>query len=404
MKEGRKWVAVLLPVLLLAGTEGTCADGWYAGKWDSTIYNRSEKPRTVGVRIQVLDFETDLPIPGVEVALRGEWVQERIGTSADEVGSPYAPQEREFRLTAETPQDGVVVFALGWVKEYPWFFGRPKPKVDNRGNVTFWDVHTSWTRAVDDIEKVQFLETHHTRYLHERMQFSFSHLLEFGQNRRREGQTQAVIDSFDRAWQQEMRRPEIRFCVLDLGTDFTGFQNKQSTRGEFFEKMRRKDYGTVYTSPQNWFSAGEQPQSECGPYFIYEIQIPLQPRSRQLDVYLRQKPDGGQHESETRDDQGGPEDLLEGNGQPHATVAGFYVFLEKPDNGEFVVLNPDGTFHLHLGRETESGVTWRDHTGAYSVDGDDLTLVDTDRMQDTATLSGDVLTLHGNKSKWRKRE
>jgi uncharacterized membrane protein YgcG len=45
--------------------------GWYAGVWDSTIYNLSEKPHTVGVRIEVLDAETGLPIPNARVTLEG---------------------------------------------------------------------------------------------------------------------------------------------------------------------------------------------------------------------------------------------------------------------------------------------------------------------------------------------
>jgi len=279
-------VLLLLSVFLL-GSYAAAFDSWYSGTWDSSIYNRSEKPRTVGLRIEVIDKETGIAVRGARVTLKGGWLEERIGTAGDEVGIPYEPQEREFEMTGVSEHDGVVVFALSWEKEYPWRFGRPEPKVDKRGNVTFYDVHTSWKRAVDDIEKVRAIEIRHSDYRFTQLPLDFNHLTEFGQNRRSESQEPRLFDAFEKAWHREMKRPGVKFCVLDLGTDFGDFGNKRSSRREFFAKVRDKDFGTVYSEPSNWFSVGKYPQSECGPYFVYSIEIPIERRSGQVDVHIK---------------------------------------------------------------------------------------------------------------------
>lgn len=69
----------------------------------------------------------------------------------------------------------------------------------------------------------------------------------------------------------------MNFCVLDLDTKFKDFENKKCRRPEFFEKILREDWGTVYQRPYNWFSRGKRPQSDCGPYFVYILdRIPLE--------------------------------------------------------------------------------------------------------------------------------
>lgn len=281
-------IAILLCICVcLTFHTANASDGWYAGSWDSTIYNRSEKPKTVALRIEVMDSETGIAVSGAKVQLKGGWLEERIGTAGDEVGIPYEPQDREFEMTASSARDGVAVFALSWEKEYPWRFGRPEPKVDKRGNVTFYDVHTSWKRAVDDIEKIREIEIRHPDYKYVRVPFDFSQLTEFGQNKRSESQEPRLFEEFESAWHREMRKPGVKFYVLDLGKDFGDFGNKQSRRPEFFEKIREKDFGTVYREPSNWFSVGEHPQSECGPYFVYLLQVDLERRSGQIDVNIQ---------------------------------------------------------------------------------------------------------------------
>lgn len=138
------WVSCISILVCFIPQAAKATDTWHNGSWDSSIYNRSEKPRTIGLRIEIMDAETGIAVSGAKVQLKGGWLEERIGTASDEVGIPYEPQEREFEMTALSAGDGVVVFALSWEKEYPWRLGRPKPKVDKRGNVTFYDVHTFW--------------------------------------------------------------------------------------------------------------------------------------------------------------------------------------------------------------------------------------------------------------------
>lgn len=237
------------------------AGQWFSGVWDSSIYNRAEKPKTVGLRIEVIDRETGLPVNGARVQLKGYWVEQQIGPASDVLGATIPPsQEREFEMTAVSAGDGVVVFALSWQKEYPWLFGRPEPKVDKRGNIVTYDVHASWTRAVDDIEKVRWIEIGHPSYIAARIPLDFNQLTEFGQNKDGESQDPRLFREFEEAWRREMRTPGVKFCVLDIGTGFSDFGNKQSKRPEFFEKIKAKDFGTVYLEPVNFFSRGDYPQ------------------------------------------------------------------------------------------------------------------------------------------------
>ncbi|MCD6405994.1 MAG: hypothetical protein J7M19_09220 [Planctomycetes bacterium] len=269
-------LAFLVAGTVLAGDAGPHARTWHAGKWDSTIYNRSEKPRTVAVRIELTDAETGMPLEGAQVSLKGEYTEERIGTAGEEVGVPYEPQERQFEMTAVSGRDGIVVFALSWQKEYPWSLGAPDHV----------DVHTSWIKPVDDIEKVQRIEVRHPRYLMNKRAFDFSHLLKFGQDKNTQWQEPGVFEAFEDAWGKEIKRDGVKFCVLDLGKEFEDFGNRESARAEFFKKVRDEDFGTVYREPHNFFSVGEYPQSECGPYFVYLLELAIERRSGQADVRI----------------------------------------------------------------------------------------------------------------------
>ncbi|MEW6197764.1 MAG: PDZ domain-containing protein [Planctomycetota bacterium] len=262
--------------------------GWYVGVWDSTIYNRSERPRTVAVRIEVSDAETGLPVPRASVSLRGHYLEERIGPASGRF-EPYEPQTREFELTTETARDGVVVFALGWQKTYPWDMGRPEPKVNERGVVEYSDVHSTWIRPVDDVEKVQELRVRHPDYKALDEAFDFYHMLQVGQDRTSQLQEPRVFEKFEAAWKKEITAPGVKFCVLDLGLRFGGFEKKNTTQSEFFERIRDKNFGTVYREPHNWFSRGEHPQSECGPYFVYLLEIRLARRSGAVDVNINRQ-------------------------------------------------------------------------------------------------------------------
>ena len=43
--------------------------GWFDGRWDSTLYNLSQHPHTVAIRVVVEDEKTRLPLKGVKVVL-----------------------------------------------------------------------------------------------------------------------------------------------------------------------------------------------------------------------------------------------------------------------------------------------------------------------------------------------
>ena len=87
------WLGLCYPIF---------AGEWYTGVWDSNIYNRSEKPRTVGIRVEVLDAETEFPVPNVTVSLEGKYIQEIVRTAGGDDFIPRPPQEKEFELTTYT--------------------------------------------------------------------------------------------------------------------------------------------------------------------------------------------------------------------------------------------------------------------------------------------------------------
>jgi len=258
---------------------------WYSGTWDSTIYNRAEKPRTVAIRFEIRDSDTDIPVRDAQVTLEGKYLEEWVGRPVDRVG-PLEPQEKEFRITAKTNEEGVSVFALSWQKEYPWrkYFGDHEPR-EYTGDSGSYRIRDSWIRAVDDIEKVQRIVIRHPKYRYKEIPFNFRHLLEFGQDKGSELQRPELFDKFEQAWIKEIKRKNVKFFVLNLGTKFKDFQNKKCKRSEFFEKIRREDWGTVYQRPHNWFSTGGDPQSECGPYFVYLFdEVPIERRTQEIEI------------------------------------------------------------------------------------------------------------------------
>jgi hypothetical protein len=227
-----------------------------------------------------------MPLEGVQVRLWGKYIEEWVGRSGDQVGIPLEPQEKEFEMGTTTDSDGVVVFALSWRKEYPWSsYFKDQPPREYRKDGSGYSTKQSWIRAVDDIEKVQRIEIRHPKYGYKEISFNFSHLLEFGQSKDSETQSPELFDRFEEAWHKEIQRENVKFCVLSLGTKFPDFQNKSCSRPEFFEKICQKDWGTAYQKPENWFSAGEYPQSECGPYLVYSIErLPIEKKATEIEV------------------------------------------------------------------------------------------------------------------------
>ena len=107
------------------GLSSSVQESWHAGSWDSKLYNWSTAihPRTVAVRVEVVDSRTGNPIRNARIELSGQWDQERLGRQ--EFGIP-AIQEKTFTLKARTNPNGVAVFGLSWQKEVPWSLNRPK--------------------------------------------------------------------------------------------------------------------------------------------------------------------------------------------------------------------------------------------------------------------------------------
>jgi hypothetical protein len=248
----------------LSGGERT-ERNWYGGTWDSSIRNLVDHPRTVAVRIKVVDAETRLPVSDAHVRFRGTFLT-AARTSRHPEGEQQA-REREYELSTKTRKDGVVVAAFRWQKEFP----------------------SKRSGEVDDIEKAQRVEIRHPQYRFVDQRLPFVRLLEIGQNRGSGTPRTTVISSFGRAWKAEGVRKDVKYCILDLGTEFSDFENKGCTRPEFFQTIRDKKWAKLYDKPRNWFSKGEYPQSLCGPYFIYVIEVRLHRSASKLNVHVRDR-------------------------------------------------------------------------------------------------------------------
>lgn len=254
------------------------AADWYAGVWDSTVYIDGLHPRTIAVRIEIVDADTQIPVKDATVRLHGKYWEEWVGREfpADELGAPLEPQEREFELRATTQEDGVIVFALGWHKEWPWqsYFGMPGSTPRD----------SQWIGAVDDIEKVQRIEIRHPRYHYREIPLNFRHLTEFGQRKWSDMQDPALFRQFEEAWTNEIKRRDVRFFILDLPEEFPDFRNEKSKRSEFFEKVRNEDWGTIYRD-LNSVIGWNWPPTKCGPYFAYVLhRIELRGSAQEIQI------------------------------------------------------------------------------------------------------------------------
>ena len=53
--------------------DGAVTDRWHAGTWDSRYNPLLDHPKTVAIRMELLDKDTHIPVSGVQVSLRGEY-------------------------------------------------------------------------------------------------------------------------------------------------------------------------------------------------------------------------------------------------------------------------------------------------------------------------------------------
>lgn len=252
---------------------------WYVGTWDSSLHawSTAVHPRTIGIRFEIIDSRSRMPITNANITLKGFYNEEHMGEHHD-LATPRR-QRREYELSAFTQEEGIAVFALSWLKEYPWSLERPKIRDPNvvSGSGS-WQYARSWVRPVDDIEKVRIVEIRHPRYHGIETTLDFGHLLQFGQDEYSEFQSWEINDRFENAWRSEIDKPGARYCVLTLGEDFPEFGNQICTRLEFFDKIRQKDYGTVLEEQSNitYF----RPEIHSGPYLIYVIRLEMKPIRR----------------------------------------------------------------------------------------------------------------------------
>ena len=226
----KKPLLTILITLVIVGTTATAkSDQAYIGEWDSSINNLIEHPKTVALRIEVLDSETRIPIKNAQVLFKGTYLTE-ARTSRHPEGEQRA-QEQEFKLVARTGMDGIVVAALGWGKEYPW------------------------QRGIDEIEKVQWIEVTHRGYRFVEQATSFRRFLHVGQGK---------FNEFEEAWAGEISKRNVKL--------FT-FRSNNFSQLEFFKKIRKKEWGVVYKKPINLMQWKDKNLHLYGPYLVYVITI-----------------------------------------------------------------------------------------------------------------------------------
>ena len=209
----------------------SAGEAWYAGRWDSSLYNLSQHPHTVAIRVEIEDKDTGNPLSGVVVKLGGEFEERQ--RSGGKIG-------REFELTAVTGRDGVAVFGLLWHKT-----GRNQD-------------------GSDDIEKVNKIAARRDAYGLEDRRINLSFLQE----------------DPDEAWMNFiMRTAGARYFVLRPGRNFEGYNDKSSTAEIFFSKIRQKDYDDEFAAnerterafPRHFITTN--PQVEAGPFMMLPVTI-----------------------------------------------------------------------------------------------------------------------------------
>jgi hypothetical protein len=220
----------------LLATSPAFAQLFYDGQWDSTLYNASDHPRTILLRIAVEDRDTRLPLSGAEVTAEGNF----------ERATGYGSREpREFKLRAVTGRDGIAVLALSWQ--------------DQGGN------------SVDDIEKIESIEIRRQGYRYEPKRLSFSKLSRWSG------------DYSKNAWKEMVRdTPDAKYFLPVIGVRFDDYNNTSSNREELFERVRDEDYGEYFRAKEftshdfpQYFTTNN-PQREAGPFVMLPITFRLE--------------------------------------------------------------------------------------------------------------------------------
>ena len=235
---------------------------WYTGSWNSTINNLIDHPKTVCLRIVVVDKETRLPVSNVQISFEGDyWIAPK--TSRDKGGERNA-RKIGYKTSCRTDSKGMAVASFTWNKEYPWSFG------------------------TDEVEKAQKMTVKHPLYKYKEFPTPFSRFLKVGQKKTKpypiHGDTfqeSHVLKAFKKALETVYSQSYTEFVVLDLGTKYSSFDQNTSTRSEFFEKVYSKTWGEVFDGPRNLFKKGAgRGRSWCGPYLIYDIKFKLHRSNR----------------------------------------------------------------------------------------------------------------------------
>jgi len=265
-------VAIFTAILMVRVESKAAGKTWYAGAWDSTFYPLAEHPKTIAIRMELIDKDTHTPVSDVNVTLKGQYYQTWISRDIAKAESkPWwkifvdpnkrEPQSKEFKLEAVSDSNGVVVFALKWQKEFPW-----ESKIVDKWTSA---VGERWFIYLDDVEKVQRLEIRHPRYKHTESPLDFRHLVDLKQYIDASQRGEDKNRKFEDNWKNEISRRDVKLFVLDLGAGFAEYNKQFCSQPEFFRKVRAKDYGVVYEKSDNLPKRGDG--TKCGPYFVYDL-------------------------------------------------------------------------------------------------------------------------------------
>lgn len=204
------------------------AGGWYSGAWDSTFYSDALRPHTIAFRVQVLDGETRLPLPGTEVRLEGSYY--------DRTSQPA--QDRTERRSVITNRDGIAVFALTW-----------------RGPIT---------GEIDTIEKFQTINVRVNGYRFEERALPTPRLVQY-----------------PREWVDLARKEQgAKVFVQKLAPGSKLYDKPFRSDPLFFEWVRDENYGLLLNSSDGFrvssFRTNPLYGVEVGPYLVVPINFYLQ--------------------------------------------------------------------------------------------------------------------------------
>jgi hypothetical protein len=202
------------------------AQSWYDGAWDATLYAMASHPRTIALRVLVEDTETWVPLRDVEVRVVGSRQETVRGRSS----------RRTLELRAQTDRNGVAVFALGWHKE------------------------SQYEASIDDIEIVESISFRKRGYEYMEEEFSLTNLFEDDQN-----------------WVELASRPGVDYFALELGASFPAYGRQKCSQETFFRKVRDKQFDQVRQARSPDYLFQSNPQRECGPYLVIELEARMEP-------------------------------------------------------------------------------------------------------------------------------